>query len=108
MTRPRPVYYMDYSDDLGLSGLTGMVCSRVGLRIDAQVVLSVAEQLVTEQEDQQLGTDVRLLLDAPLSEGAPAGCVVGRYARVLRPDRGRRRDAAVAATHLGRLPTPGR
>ncbi|MEV8530184.1 hypothetical protein AB0451_39975 [Streptomyces sp. NPDC052000] len=70
MTRPRHVYCMDYSEDFGLSGLTGTVCSRVGLRIDAQVILSVAQQLATEQEDHQLGADVRLLLDGPLSESA--------------------------------------
>ncbi|MFK0180581.1 hypothetical protein ACIQVR_31950 [Streptomyces xanthochromogenes] len=69
-TRPRQIYYLDHSEDFGLSGLTGKICSRIGLRIDAPSVLSVAHHMATEQVDRQLGTDIRLLLEAPLSEDA--------------------------------------
>ncbi|MFE9574489.1 hypothetical protein ACFYMW_39265 [Streptomyces sp. NPDC006692] len=59
---------MDYAEDFGLSGLTGKVCSRVGLRIDTRAVLAIAAQEAREHEDYQLGTDLRLLLRASLPD----------------------------------------
>ncbi|NEA60391.1 hypothetical protein G3I60_41075 [Streptomyces sp. SID13666] len=67
-SRPRPVYYEDYDQDFGLSGLTARVRSRVGLRIDAPTILALAAQETTQQEDLQLGADVRLLLGSPLPD----------------------------------------
>ena len=67
-TGPREVYYMDYEEDFGLSGLTGKVCSRTGLRIDTPVILAVAAEQAAEREDHQLGPDVGLLLGSPLPD----------------------------------------
>ncbi|MFJ3123996.1 hypothetical protein ACIPJO_13860 [Streptomyces sp. NPDC086993] len=67
VTRIRELYYFDYSNDFGLSGFAGTVCSRATLRTDAQVVLALAGAEAAD-EDDQLGRDVRLLLDSPLPD----------------------------------------
>ncbi|MFD7017580.1 hypothetical protein [Streptomyces sp. NPDC059928] len=64
MSPIREVYYYDYTEDFGLSGLARKLCSRVTLRLDLPVVLALAEAI----EDDRLDTDVRLLLDSPLPE----------------------------------------
>ncbi|MFI9582801.1 hypothetical protein ACIHCQ_13355 [Streptomyces sp. NPDC052236] len=69
-TGPREVYYMDYEEDFGLSGLSGKVCSRMGLRIDTPVILAVTAEQAAEREDNRLGTDVRLLLGSSLPDDA--------------------------------------
>ncbi|MFF4584299.1 hypothetical protein [Streptomyces sp. NPDC001388] len=63
-------HYRDYEEDFGFSGLTGKVCSRTGLRIDTPTILAVAANQVAEQEDHQLGTDVRTLLGSSLADNA--------------------------------------
>jgi hypothetical protein len=67
VTRIRELYYYDYLNDFGLSGFAGTVCSRATLRTDAQVVLALAGAEAAD-EDDRLGTDVRLLLDSPLPD----------------------------------------
>ncbi|MER6612316.1 hypothetical protein [Streptomyces xantholiticus] len=66
MARQREVYYVDHVDDFGLSGLTGKVCSRSMLRLDEATVLALAGQTAAEEEDDQLGTDVQVLMNSPL------------------------------------------
>jgi hypothetical protein len=68
--RTRPVHYFDHEADFGLSGLAGNICSRSTLRLDGPIVLALAEQAAAEDEDEQLGRDVRLLLDSPLPDAA--------------------------------------
>ncbi|MFF9847658.1 hypothetical protein [Streptomyces litmocidini] len=67
MTRPREVYYFDHPKDFGLSRLAGTVYSRTTLRLDGPVVLTLALAQV-EDDDVQLGADLRLLLDSPLPD----------------------------------------
>ncbi|GAA2429848.1 hypothetical protein GCM10010433_32710 [Streptomyces pulveraceus] len=67
MTRARELYYCDCSNDFGLSGFAGTVCSRATFRTDAQVVLAVAGAAVADGDDR-LGRDVRPLLDSPLPD----------------------------------------
>ncbi|MFP1626614.1 RICIN domain-containing protein [Streptomyces sp. 5K101] len=62
----REVYYVDHVDDFGLSGLTEKVCSRSMLRLDEPTVLALAQHAAAEEEDDQLGTDVQLLMNSPL------------------------------------------
>lgn len=63
----REVYYVDYSADFGLSGLAGTVCDRTRFRIDEPTMAALAARAVLD-EDDQLGRDVRLLLESPLPE----------------------------------------
>ncbi|WP_318212146.1 MULTISPECIES: hypothetical protein [unclassified Streptomyces] len=67
MARAREVYYYDYAGDFGLSGLAGTLCARTTLRLDGPVVLALAEG-EADDDDHQLGADVRLLLDSPLPD----------------------------------------
>lgn len=66
MSRHREVYYVDYEGDFGLTGLVGSLCSRTGARLDAPAVLALAARTASEDDDVQLGKDVRFLLDSPL------------------------------------------
>ncbi|MDQ0844843.1 hypothetical protein [Streptomyces sp. V1I6] len=66
MARQREVYYVDHVDDFGLSGLTGKVCSRSMLRLDEATVLALAQHAAAEEEDDQLGVDVQVLMNSPL------------------------------------------
>ncbi|MGW7463152.1 hypothetical protein ACWGJT_00245, partial [Streptomyces xantholiticus] len=66
MARQREVYYVDHVDDFGLSGLTEKVCSRSMLRLDEATVLALAQHAAAEEEDDQLGTDVQVLMNSPL------------------------------------------
>jgi hypothetical protein len=66
MARQREVYYGDHVDDFGLSGLTGKVCSRSMLRLDEATVLALAQHAAAEEEDDQLGVDVQVLMNSPL------------------------------------------
>ncbi|WNO71690.1 hypothetical protein [Streptomyces sp. AM8-1-1] len=68
MVRPREVYYYDFGADFGLSGLAETLSSRTNLRLDDPVVLALAAKAAEEDEDDQLGKDVRLLLDSSLSD----------------------------------------
>lgn len=68
MTRVREVHYYDHGADFGLSGLAGTLCARAALRLDEAVVLALAGA-AAEDDDLQLGRDVRLLLDSPLPDG---------------------------------------
>ncbi|MET8740752.1 hypothetical protein [Streptomyces sp. NPDC004728] len=65
--RMRELYYFDYAQDFGLSGFAGTVCSRATFRTDVPVVLALAGARA-EDEDYQLGRDVRLLLESPLPD----------------------------------------
>ncbi|WP_406501002.1 hypothetical protein OHA04_09670 [Streptomyces sp. NBC_01590] len=67
MVRMRELYYYDYVHDFGLSGFAAALCSRVTLRTEEPVVLALAGAQA-EDEDDQLGRDVRLLLDSPLPD----------------------------------------
>ncbi|MCX4984519.1 hypothetical protein [Streptomyces sp. NBC_00572] len=67
MARTREVYSYDYATDFGLSGFAGALCARATLRLDEPVVLDLAES-EAEDDDHQLGGDVRLLLDSPLPD----------------------------------------
>ncbi|MEU6371237.1 hypothetical protein ABZ876_37555 [Streptomyces sp. NPDC046931] len=64
MTRHREVYYVEYEGDFGLSGLSGKLCSAKGSRPDPSAVLELAAETAREEEDHQLGRDVRLLLES--------------------------------------------
>lgn len=55
-------------DDFGLSGLAETLSSRTNLRLDDPVVLALAAKAAEEDEDDQLGKDVRLLLDSSLPD----------------------------------------
>ncbi|MGN9789730.1 hypothetical protein ACTMTU_01265 [Streptomyces sp. OZ13] len=66
--RTRPIHYVDHEADFGLSGLAGTVCSRSTLRLDGPTVLALARRAATEDEDEQLGRDARLLLDSRLPD----------------------------------------
>jgi hypothetical protein len=66
--RTRPVHYVSHEADFGLSGLAGTVCSRSTLRLDGPTVLALARRAATEDEDEQLGRDARLLLDSRLPD----------------------------------------
>ncbi|MGW2561010.1 hypothetical protein ACWCXB_17535 [Streptomyces sp. NPDC001514] len=68
MTQPRELYYYDFGADFGFSGLAETLCSRTTLSLDGPVVLALAEKAAEEDEDDQLGKDVRLLLDSPLPD----------------------------------------
>ncbi|MEU9317798.1 hypothetical protein [Streptomyces sp. NPDC048295] len=74
MARTREVYYFDYVKDFGLSCLAGTLCSRATLRTDAPGVLALAGAQAKDEKDgdgdgdDQLGRDVRLLLDSPLPD----------------------------------------
>ncbi len=68
MVQPREVYYYDFGADFGLSGLAETLSSRTNLRLDDPVVLALAAKAAEEDEDDQLGKDVRLLLDSSLSD----------------------------------------
>ncbi|MCX4454466.1 hypothetical protein OOK58_20695 [Streptomyces sp. NBC_01728] len=63
----REVYYVDYSADFGLSGLAGTVCHRTRFRIDEPTMSALAARAFLD-EDDQLGRDVRLLLESPLPD----------------------------------------
>ncbi|MFD0624266.1 hypothetical protein ACFQ2K_54475 [Streptomyces sanglieri] len=63
----RELYYFDHGQDFGLSGFAGTLCSRATLRTDVPVVLALAGAQ-TDDEDDQLGRDVRLLLESPLPD----------------------------------------
>lgn len=65
--RMRELYYFDHGQDVGLSGFAGTLCSRATLRTDVPVVLALAGAQ-TDDEDDQLGRDVRLLLESPLPD----------------------------------------
>ncbi|MFF8289702.1 hypothetical protein ACF068_10810 [Streptomyces sp. NPDC016309] len=67
MAHPREVHYYDHAEDFGLSGLAGALCARAALRLDGPVVLALAGAR-SEDEDDQLGRDVRLLLDSHLPD----------------------------------------
>ncbi|MFD9338317.1 hypothetical protein ACFWBF_28530 [Streptomyces sp. NPDC060028] len=68
MARSREVYYYDHPPaDFGLSGLADRLCARATLRLDGPTVLALASA-AAEDEDDQLGRDVRLLLDSPLPD----------------------------------------
>ncbi|WP_328941714.1 hypothetical protein OG259_08630 [Streptomyces sp. NBC_00250] len=67
MARTREVYSYDYATDFGLSGFAGALCARATLRLDEPVVLDLATS-AAEDDDHQLGADVRLLLDSPLPD----------------------------------------
>ncbi|MFD3993990.1 hypothetical protein [Streptomyces sp. NPDC058583] len=67
MARTREVYFYDYVADFGLSGLAGTLCARSTLRLDAPVVLDIAES-EAEDDDHRLGADARLLLQSPLPD----------------------------------------
>lgn len=67
MAHPREVHYYDHSEDFGFSGLASTLCARAGLRLDGPVVLALAGAQA-EDEDDQLGRDVRLLLDSPVPD----------------------------------------
>ncbi|MDX3458277.1 hypothetical protein PV396_41165 [Streptomyces sp. ME02-8801-2C] len=73
MSHPRELYYADHEEDFGLSGLTGKLPgldTRTGAP-DATAVLSLAtEQVCGQDEDDQLGRDVRKLLASGLPEEA--------------------------------------
>ncbi|MCX4393020.1 hypothetical protein [Streptomyces sp. NBC_01767] len=65
--RMRELYYFDHGQDFGLSGFAGTLCSRATLRTDVPVVLALAGAQA-DDEDDQLGRDVRLLLESPLPD----------------------------------------
>lgn len=65
--RMRELYYLDHGQDFGLSGFAGTLCSRATLRTDVPVVLALAGAQA-DGEDDQLGRDVRLLLESPLPD----------------------------------------
>ncbi|MFI1360311.1 hypothetical protein ACH4TV_43040 [Streptomyces sp. NPDC020898] len=69
MVNPRELYYADYEEDFGLSGLAGKL-PELGTRtgsFDVSAVLSLAtEQVCGQDEDDQLGLDVRKLLASSL------------------------------------------
>lgn len=67
MARAREVYCYDYEGDFGLSGFAGALYGRAALRLDGVVVLALA-RAAAEDDDVQLGRDVRLLLDSGLPE----------------------------------------
>ncbi|WP_435970398.1 hypothetical protein [Streptomyces sp. Qhu_M48] len=69
MARAREVYYYDHGTDFGLSGFAGALAARTGLRLDERVTLALAARRA-EDEDVQLGRDVRLLLDSGLPDEA--------------------------------------
>ncbi|MEV6669774.1 hypothetical protein [Streptomyces sp. NPDC051162] len=87
MTQPREVYYVGYGADFGLSGLAGELCSRTHRRIDQRVLLALAEA-AAEDEDDQLGKDVRLLLDSPLAEETIHAVWLAAVRRCLDPVEG--------------------
>lgn len=66
--RHREVYYVDFQEDFGLSGLAGAVCSGTGPRPDPRSVRAWAARAATEHEDYRIGADVRLLLSSPLPD----------------------------------------
>ncbi|MEU6777298.1 hypothetical protein [Streptomyces sp. NPDC046759] len=67
MSEPyREVYYYDFEEDFGLSGLAGTV----GSGADPESVRACAARAAGEDEDYRLGTDVRLLLHSPLTDDA--------------------------------------
>ncbi|MCF2540633.1 MULTISPECIES: hypothetical protein [Streptomyces] len=66
MTRRREVYYVDHEGDFGLTGLAEALSSPAGPRLDAPAVLALAARTANDDEDHQLGKDVRLLLESPL------------------------------------------
>ncbi|MEU7024129.1 hypothetical protein ABZ990_26215 [Streptomyces sp. NPDC046203] len=68
MARTREFYCYDYGGDFGLSGLAGVLYARAALRLDGPVVLALA-RATAEDDDFQIGRDVRLLLDSGLPEG---------------------------------------
>lgn len=68
MTRHREVYYVDHEGDFGLTGLAGVLSSPTGPRLDAPTVLALAARTAHDDEDDQLGRDVRLLLESPLPD----------------------------------------
>jgi hypothetical protein len=63
----RELYYLDHGQDFGLSGFAGTLCARATLRTDVPVVLALAGAQA-DDEDDQLGRDVRLLLGSPLPD----------------------------------------
>ncbi|MGW1726411.1 hypothetical protein ACWCQK_26170 [Streptomyces sp. NPDC002306] len=65
----REAYYVDYAADFGLSGLAETVCRRAAFRVDEPTVATLAARAALD-EDDQLGRDVRLLLESPLSDEA--------------------------------------
>ncbi|WP_128434734.1 hypothetical protein [Streptomyces cyaneus] len=68
MTRHREVYCVDHEGDFGLSGFAGALSSPTGPRRDAPTVPALAAQKARDDEDVQLGRDVRLLLESPLPD----------------------------------------
>ncbi|MFE4590023.1 hypothetical protein [Streptomyces laurentii] len=68
MARARELYCYDYGGDFGLSGFAGVLYGRAALRLDGPVVLALA-RAAAEDDDFQIGRDVRLLLDSGLPEG---------------------------------------
>ncbi|MGW5481840.1 hypothetical protein [Streptomyces sp. NPDC004008] len=68
MTRHREVYYVEYEEDFGLSGLSGKLCSAKGARPDPSAVLELAAVTAHDEEDHQLGRDVRILLESPVPD----------------------------------------
>lgn len=68
MTRHREVYYVEYEEDFGLSGLSGKLRFAKGCRPDPLSVLELAAETARDQEDHQLGKDVRLLLESPVPD----------------------------------------
>ncbi|RSN08036.1 hypothetical protein DMH25_16720 [Streptomyces sp. WAC 01325] len=70
MIRYREVYYVHHEGDFGLTGLAGKLSSRTGPSPDASTVLALATQAARDDEDIQLGRDVRLLLRSPLPDDA--------------------------------------
>ncbi|MFE7890818.1 hypothetical protein [Streptomyces sp. NPDC057412] len=66
MTRRREVYYADHEGDFGLTGLAESLSCTAEPRPDAAGVLDRAARTARDDEDHQLGRDVRLLLGSPL------------------------------------------
>ena len=60
------MYHVDHEGDFGLTGLAGRLSSRTGPPLDARAVAALATQAACDDEDHQLGSDVRLLLESPL------------------------------------------
>ncbi|WBO63817.1 hypothetical protein [Streptomyces camelliae] len=68
MARQREQYGRFYEEDFGLSGLGGKLCSGKRPRPTPPAVLELAAEAVRDEEDHQLGRDVRLLLESPVPD----------------------------------------